>query len=321
MEATHNPHSKASNDKAPSNKTLSPDARPLIVPRGFRVARNTKRQRHWVRADPFATAFFNALSAVFPHGETFMIRSMAAWEERLPPRLRGEVSAFIEQEAGHSREHVAMNKALIEAGYDVEPLERKIKAFVRFFENSSDMAKLTATMCIEHFTAIVAAEVLKNPEHLDGSDEELRELWLWHAVEEVEHKGVAYDVWVYASRDWNPAKRYLLRSAAMLAVTASFFINRTLGQIELLRQDGFAFFPALKGILRSGFGQGGIGRNVLRRWASFFRPNFHPWDHDDRLLLAEGEALLANLAAQRAGYAPAHGKAPVAVVPPISAAA
>lgn len=304
-----------------SQIAVSPEARPLIVSRGFRVARDAKPQRHWVRADPFATAFFNALSAVFPHGETFMIRSMAAWEGRLPPRLGSEVTAFIEQEAGHSREHVAMNRVLIEAGYDVEPLERKIKAFVRFFENSSDMTKLTATMCIEHFTAIVAAEVLKNPAHLDGANDELRELWLWHAVEEVEHKGVAYDVWAYAARDWNPVKRYLLRNAAMFAVTASFFINRSLGQIELLRQDGYAFFPALKGIMRSGFGKGGIGRNVLGRWASFFRPNFHPWDHDDRHLLAAGEAHLAILAATRAGYVPADARPAQAEVPQISAAA
>lgn len=281
---------------------LPPDDRPAIVPRGFRVTCKGEPSRHWVRTDPFATAFFNALSAVFPHGEAFMIRSMIAWQERVPSPLRAEVSAFIEQEAGHSREHVAMNKVLIEAGYDVEPLERKIKAFVRFFENSSDMTKLTATMCIEHFTAIVAAEVLKSPAHLEGADDELRELWLWHAVEEVEHKGVAFDVWTYATRDWNPVKRYFVRSATMLAVTISFFINRSLGQIELLRQDGFGFVAALKGIMRSGFGKGGVGRNVLGRWAHFFRPSFHPWDHDDRLLLATGEADLAKLAAKRAGY-------------------
>jgi uncharacterized protein len=292
MEATHT-----------NAKTAVPSAdRPIIMPRGFRAARGVQPRRHWVRGDAHATAFFNALSAVFPHGETFMVRSMIPWAERVPPSLGREVNAFIEQEAGHSREHIAMNKGLIGAGYDVAPLERKIKAFVRFFENTSDMTKLTATMCIEHFTAIVAAEVLKTPSHLDGSDAELRELWLWHAVEEVEHKGVAYDVWLYATKDWNPAKRYALRAVSMLAVTASFFINRSLGQIELLRQDGFSFFAALKGILRSGFGKGGVGRNVLGRWASFFRPNFHPWDHDDRLLLAAGEADLAFLAASRAGY-------------------
>lgn len=286
-----------------SDRALPADARPAIVPRAHRVSREVLPARHWVRGDPIATAFFNALSAVFPHGETFMIRSMIPWAERVPASLGREVNAFIEQEAGHSREHVAMNKALIEAGYEVEPLERKIKAFVRFFEKTSDMAKLTATMCIEHFTAIIAAELLKNPGHLDGADEELRELWLWHAVEEVEHKGVAYDVWLYATKDWNPVKRYAVRSLAMAAVTASFFINRSLGQVELLRQDGYAFFPAMRKILQTGFGKGGIGRNVLGRWASFFRLGFHPWDHDDRLLLAGGESDLAQRAAVRAGFA------------------
>lgn len=239
-----------------------------------------------------------------------MIRSLLPWVDRVEEPLRSEVEAFIEQEAGHSREHVAMNKALIGAGYDIAPLDRKIRGFVSFFEDANDHVKLTATMCIEHFTAIIAAELLKNRNHLAGVDNKMLELWLWHAIEEVEHKGVAFDVWNHATRDWSAARRYLWRSFFMVAVTTSFFINRTLGQIELLRQDGFGFFTALKNILVSGFGKGGIGRNVLRPWASFFRPGYHPWDFDDRLLLAQGEADLASIAASRAGYG-ANGKKPV----------
>lgn len=284
------------------NKAASNTIRPDIVSRGYRGAPETISSRHWVRDDPYATAFFNALSAVFPHGETFMIRCMILWAERVPPSLRREVAAFIEQEAGHSREHVAMNRTLIEAGYDIEPLDRKIRGFVRLFENASDMVKLTATMCIEHFTAIVAAEILRDDRHLAGTDPDLSELWLWHAIEEVEHKGVAFDVWKFASRDWNPVRRWLWRSGFMLAITTSFFVNRTLGQIELLRQDGVGFFKALACIMRSGFGKNGIGRNVLRPWASYFRPGFHPWDKNDRLLLAKGEAVLAIAAATRSGY-------------------
>jgi uncharacterized protein len=291
---------------------------PVIVARNFRADLRQEQQRHWVRSDPFATAFFNALSAVFPHGETFMIRSMVAWQDRVPSPLNEQVAAFIEQEAGHSREHVAMNKALIEAGYNVEPLERRIKGFVGFFEDAGDITKLTATMCIEHFTAIVAAEILGNERHLKGADEQMRELWLWHAVEEVEHKAVAFDVWRYATRSWSPFRRYAVRCGAMIAITASFFINRTLGQIELLRQDGYAFMPALKGVLRSGFGNGGLGRNVLRRWRAFFRPDFHPWQHDDRLLLATAEAELATIRARRSGLSigsqPQIDQRPVALV-------
>lgn len=254
-------------------QAISADARPSTVPRGFRAMPDALTERHWVRKDPYATAFFNALSAVFPHGETFMIRSLIPWVNRVPAALRPEVEAFIEQEAGHSREHVAMNKALINAGYDIAPLDRKIRGFVAFFEDASDTVKLTATMCIEHFTAIIAAELLENRDHLADVDDDMFELWLWHAIEEVEHKGVAFDVWNYAVKDWYPVRRYAWRSLFMLAVTTSFFINRTLGQIELLRQDGYGFFWSLKRVLRTGFGKGGIGRNVLRPWAGFSDPD------------------------------------------------
>lgn len=292
MDATHNSQ----------DLSVSKEARPAIVSRAFRCVGNGATARHWVRGDPYATAFFNALSAVFPQGETFMIRSMVPWAERVPPSLAREVRGFIEQEAGHAREHVAVNRGMIEAGYDVDPLERRIKAFVRLFDNASDIVKLSATMCFEHFTAIVAAEILKNDHHLEGADEDLRELWLWHGIEEVEHKGVAFDVWQYATREWNPVKRWVWRSFFMVAITASFFINRTLGQVELLRQDGVGFWTAMPGILRHGFSNGGIARNVTKPWLSFFRPGFHPWDIDDRLLIAEGEATLATAAASRAGY-------------------
>ena len=273
----------------------------MIVSRAFEGAKEPLSNRHWVRGDPYATAFFNALSAVFPHGEAFMIRCIKPWAERVPTVLGHEVRAFIEQEAGHAREHVGMNKALIEAGYDVAPLDTKIRGFVERFENASDIVKLTATMCIEHFTAIVAAEILRDKRHLDGADGELRELWLWHAVEEVEHKGVAFDVWQFASKDWHPARAWAWRCSFMLLIALSFFINRTLGQIELLRQDGIGFGKALRGVVRCGFGKDGIGRNVLKPWAAFFRARFHPWDKDDRLLLAKGEATLATMAAKRAG--------------------
>lgn len=309
------------NQKTLAAQPVALTIKPDISSRRFRATLRASRERHWVRRDPFATAFFNALSAIFPHGETFMIRSLAPWVNRVPEPLRSEVKAFIAQEAAHSREHLAMNKGLLDAGYDIAPLDRKIRAFVSFFKDASDTVKLTATMCIEHFTAIIAAEILKNPHHLEGVDNDMRELWLWHAVEEVEHKGVAFDVWNNATRDWSAARRYAWRSVFMLAVTTSFFINRTLGQIELLRQDGVGFWTSIRGVLRSGFGKNGIGRNVLRHWASFFRPNFHPWDQDDRLLLAQGEANLATISAERAGFQAADLPIPLPIPLKYSAAA
>lgn len=263
--------------------------------RQFRGTSAKLATRHWVRGDMFATAFLNALSVVFPRGEAFMIEALHPWRSRTEGQLAQDVATFIAQEAAHSREHIAFNRAVVNAGYDIEALDQAIRQFVSFFAKCGEVTKLGATMCIEHLTAIVAAEILKNRDHLEGTDLELRKLWLWHAIEEVEHKAVAFDVWMFATREWSGTRRWLTRSALLIAVTISFFINRTRGQVELLRQDGI---PKAKGwwlCLRHGFARGSIGRNVLKPWTHFLRPGFHPNQIDDRDLLVRGENMLAAL--------------------------
>ncbi|RDV05948.1 metal-dependent hydrolase [Sphingorhabdus pulchriflava] len=261
--------------------------------RQFRGKPAQQAARHWVRGDMFATAFLNALSVVFPRGEAFMIEALRPWKDRADGQLAQDIATFITQEAAHSREHVGFNKAIIDAGYDIEALDRAIKQFVSFFSGCGEVTKLGATMCIEHLTAIVAAEILKNREHLEGTDLELRKLWLWHAVEEVEHKAVAFDVWMFATREWSGARRWLTRGALLLAVSLSFFVNRTRGQVELLQQDGLSKPKAWWQCIRHGFAKGAIGRNVMAPWAEFFRPGFHPNHIDDRELLVRGENMLA----------------------------
>jgi uncharacterized protein len=287
----------------PIDKTTGPEisaARqsdlPAIQRRNFRTTKPEVASRHWVRQDAFATALFNAFSAVFPHGEAFMARSVHHWQSQLPDNLAADARNFVHQESSHAREHGRMNEVLIDAGYDIEPLERTIKSFVSLFRGRSEMTCLTATMCIEHFTSIIAAETLKNDHHLAGADPELHELWVWHAIEEIEHKAVAFDVWNYAARDWSAAKRYLVRNGMLMAVTISFLINRTRGQMQLLKQDGIAARPAFSGLIKLGLGRGGLARNIFKPWLGYFRPGFHPWDHDDRHLLNKGNAMLAEMA-------------------------
>ncbi|MFC4293136.1 metal-dependent hydrolase [Sphingorhabdus arenilitoris] len=272
--------------------------------RDFRTDTPPAPNRHWVRGDPFHSAFFNALSAVFPAGEAFMIRSIKPWQKRTPPTLAADIRNFVEQEAGHSREHDVMNDSIIAAGYDIEPLKQVIQKFIGRFKKRSALTRLGATMCIEHLTAIVAAEVMENDHHLEGSDLDLRELWIWHGLEEIEHKAVAFDAWQYAVKDWSPLRRYAVRTSFLTVVTISFLINRTRGQMELLRQDGYGFWRSLFGLMKSGFGRSGIGRASIRPWFAFFRPNFHPWDIDDRHLIAKGERLLAEIKARKAKAEP-----------------
>lgn len=268
---------------------------PPMKSRSFRAAKFDSANRHWVRRDPVASAFFNCLSAVFPCGESYMIASMHPFMNAVPEPLASQIADFIEQEAGHSREHVSMNKYLVDGGYDIRPLEKAIRGFVGMFRNRGHIVRVGATMCIEHLTAIIASELLKNDHHLQGSDEQLREIWIWHAIEEIEHKAVAFDLWMYLTRDWSGFRRWITRSALLAVISTTFFYNRTRGQLILLSQDGIGPLRGFLAAIRSGFGKGGIGRLILPSWASFLKPGFHPWQYDDRHLVLKGEAILTEM--------------------------
>jgi len=63
-------------------------------------------------------------------------------------------------------------------------------------------------------------------------------LWRWHAIEEIEHKAVAYDTWLHATRDWSRWKRWRVKSLLMLLVTKNFLTHRIQDALGLLAQDG-----------------------------------------------------------------------------------
>ena len=115
-------------------------------------------------------------------------------------------------------------------------------------------------------------------------------LWRWHSIEEIEHKGVAYDTWLHATRDWPRWKRWMVKSRVMLKVTRNFFVERTHGALILLAQDGIRGPRAWAGLFWYAMVSPGMFRKILGAWLSFFLPGFHPWKHDDRKLIAEGGA-------------------------------
>ncbi len=248
-------------------------------------------RRRWVGGDPFASAFFNALSVTFPKGETFFIESLKKFRNRMPPKLQGEIRAFIQQEATHSREHHCFNQHLGDCDLDISRLEQSVSDVVSGIRVMPEISHLVATMCIEHITAILAAEVISNPRHFEHADDQQRKLWLWHASEEIEHKGVAYDTWLHETRDWKPLKRWFVRSAFMAKISLGFTINRIKGVIDLLRQDGISGLRAWTGLAHYALVGPAPFRRTIRPWLQFFKPGFHPWHIDDRHLiqLAESE--------------------------------
>ncbi|HEV2747308.1 MAG TPA: metal-dependent hydrolase [Allosphingosinicella sp.] len=267
-----------------------------ITPRDRRFGRGSDTARWWNGGDPVATALYNALSATFPKGEAFFVESVHKFRDGADAKLEGEIKAFVTQEVMHSREHVAFNKRALEAGYDLSPLERRVEWRLGIVRSKPPIASLAATMALEHFTAILAHQLLGDPRHLAGADAETAALWRWHSIEEIEHKGVAYDTWLHATRGWPRFKRWKVKAKVMLLVTRNFIVDRTLGSLELLRQDGITGPRAWARLFWFAYVRPGMIRKILGAWASFFLPGFHPWNHDDRALIQAEEKRLSQSA-------------------------
>jgi len=256
-----------------------------ITPRDRRCGRDAATPRLWHGGRVEATAIYKALSATFPIGEAYFVESVRKFREGAPPRLAEEIKAFTTQEAIHSREHDAFNKRAADSGYDLSKLESQVEKRLAVARERGPYANLAATMALEHFTAILAHELLADPSHLDDAEAETADLWRWHAIEEIEHKGVAYDTWLWATREWPRFKRWKVKAKIMMYVTRNFVVDRTAGSLELMRQDGVTGLTAWGLLLSYLWVRPGMFRKIAGAWAKFFMPGFHPWNEDDRHLL------------------------------------
>jgi uncharacterized protein len=270
-----------------------------ITPRDRRFGRQAATPRLWHGGRVEATAIYNALSATFPIGEAYFVESVRAFREGAPPKLAEEIKGFTTQEAIHSREHDAFNKRAADAGYDLSKLEQRVTERLAITKSRPPIVNVAATMALEHFTAILAHELLANPRHLEGAEAETADLWRWHAVEEIEHKGVAYDTWLWATRDWPRYKRWKVKAKVMLLVTRNFLVDRTAGALELMRQDGVTGLTAWWLLLSYLWVRPGVFRKIGGAWLSYFLPGFHPWNVDDRHLLGAYAAIASGTEPKR----------------------
>jgi predicted metal-dependent hydrolase len=254
--------------------------------RDRRFGRNQPVERYWAGGDPIATAWFTALSATFPRGEALFIDAVKAFRADAPPALEAEIRTFIKQEVNHTREHLAFNRAAAAAGYDMAGIDARVTKLIAAIRARPPHTWLAATIALEHFTAMFAHEFLAHPQHFAGSDGEQADLWRWHAVEEIEHKGVAYDTWLHATRDWSRWRRWKVKSLLMLIISRRFVVHRFQDARALLAQDGIRGWQAAARLAWYLVGKPGILRRIFPAWCAYFLPGFHPWNHDDRLLIA-----------------------------------
>lgn len=250
---------------------------------------------HWHAKGPYVTQFANAMSLFFPEGERFFIHSVRHYRDHIhDPELRKALTAFIGQEAMHGREHDEHNQLLAKAGFPANELEGKLRGFLNFLQEwLPPSAQLSITIAQEHFTAIMSEIVLTDPRILEGADDRLKAMWRWHALEETEHKAVAFDV--YETVVGRGPKAYALRNAGLVLTTLGFLGLVFYCQQRLLAADsrprGWKDFSAyLKFMMISP----ALLPKLALPWLGYLRPGFHPWDHDNAHLLEQIKKLVAD---------------------------
>jgi len=237
----------------------------------------------WHGGSAWLTAWFNAMSLLFPLGEKFFIDSVVHYDGEIDdPRLREEIAAFRAQESTHRVQHQKYNELLCELrGYSLERFEKNERARMEWaYRELPPRRRLAGTVANEHLTAIMAHDMLSRNDVLTGADPQIAELWRWHGVEETEHKSVAFDVFVAVGGTVSERRQALM-------LNTFFFFKDTLrnmcimlqlqGKLWSIREwaSGFNFLFIKPGLLR----------RVFRAWFGFFRKEFHPWQVDNRELI------------------------------------
>jgi predicted metal-dependent hydrolase len=235
--------------------------------------------------DPLRSHLIAALSSMFPDGEDFFVRSVRNYRGQITdPDLKRQVAGFIGQEAIHGREHRELNAKLAELGYPTKRLE----AFVRVSlglrsKYAPDVANLALTAALEHFTATMAEALLSKPElAAEIGHEGIRNIFLWHALEESEHKAVAFDV--YKAVGGSERVRVWTMKFLRPGFVVFSLVNMFLGALG----DKGARSPrklrqSWKSLKRSPL----LDKEMWAQLKDYDRPDFHPNDRDTRALEAE----------------------------------
>jgi hypothetical protein len=197
----------------------------------------------------------------------------------------------------HTKEHVRCNLALTEAipnGHKIEEFTAKfISAVHRFSPKSTQLAW---TCALEHFTAILADTLLRNQEaFISETDPAFASLWLWHAVEESEHKAVCFDV--YQEVVGKGVLSYLHRVIVMFLTSLTFLITLyfAMRQVKKSAKDAGQNRPADQPREPPASpdtpAKPGLRRLMkivpVKLYLDYYRPSFHPWDHNNVPLIEE----------------------------------
>lgn len=231
--------------------------------------------KYYFNNNPLLSYLLTALSLTFPNGERFFVHSVRNVRDQLTDEvLQKEVSAFIGQEAMHSHAHEDFNAFIESLGIDVQPILKVEHEKIEYAKSKlGHKQQLAVTCALEHFTAIIAQYLLEHPDFHNQLDPTVAKLWMWHALEETEHKAVAFDVYQQIFAD------QVIRKRVMRIITTTFLSRISYLTAKLLLSDKvgrkqwrqhIAGLKQLKDVFIK----------LLPVYLDYYQNDFHPNQHD-----------------------------------------
>lgn len=245
-------------------------------------------RRHYFANSPLMSHLLTALSSTFPIGEQFFVHSVRNVRDKVKDKkLQAQIAAFIGQEAMHSKAHAEFNAAWRRDDYHLDRFQAWLERKNSYVKGLHPKIQLAITCAFEHFTALLGGYILRHPEILASLDEDTIKLWVWHAIEEIEHRAVAFDVYrqVYAD---DKVRRMIMRS-----VTTGFASLTFYSATRLFWQDRKKSIPKVTGNLLGMYLIGKMFVQLLPEYLSYFKADFHPSEIDYTDIVNEWKRRLA----------------------------
>ena len=245
-------------------------------------------RRHYFANSPVMSHLLTALSSTFPIGEQFFVHSVRNVRDKVKDEnLQAQIAAFIGQEAMHSKAHAEFNAAWRSEDYNLDRFQAWLARKDDYVKNLHPKIQLAITCAFEHFTALLGGYILRHPEVLATLDEDAAKLWVWHAIEEIEHRAVAFDVYQAVYGD-DKIRRMIMRS-----VTTGFASLTLYSATRLFLQDKKKSLPKVGGNIFGFYLLGKMFLQLAPEYLAYFKTDFHPSEIDYTKLVVYWKQRLA----------------------------
>lgn len=238
--------------------------------------------KDYMNGDLGKSHLFDGLNLLFPEGERFFMRAVRDGLNKIDnPELKQQARGFFGQETQHAIEHEKFFDILEKNGYKFRKSVKKVDNFILKMRDVLPAGlRLSLTAGAEHLTAVLGAMTLQD-EDIEKSHPAMRDLIQWHAVEEIEHKAVAFDVYQESNGS------YPLRILGYVGAMAFIQIASNKLTKNLLLQDGYTKKEAQVIIEQSKKDMFGNHKELSKQLKAYLKPDFHPNSIDERHLVKD----------------------------------